>query len=307
MELRQLRYFKVLCEEKNFTRAAKRLFITQQGLSRSIQLLEDELHTVLIVRNTTPLSITKAGQYLLRRCTIILSEIDETVDYFNDTGEEGAKITVAYNGNAYFMLPDKINASFMEANPDIKFKLCDLPELECEQRLCNDLVDVAISANPIDHSKFEVYFLMEGQMHVLVKKDHPLAFYSEVTLENICKYDVTTIDSRYKGYHIFRGACRDKGVAPRSLTVATSTVTMLQLCRANDSVGISYKHFEQILNMKDMCYVPIKKSDMSYKVYMVLKKGRAKTDAMVKYCNHVINTVKKSKNEGNIEQTKAPD
>ena len=94
MELRQLRYFKVLCEEKNFTRAAKRLFITQQGLSRSIQLLEDELHTVLIVRNTTPLSITKAGQYLLRRCTIILSEIDETVDYLLAAGRKVGVVKV---------------------------------------------------------------------------------------------------------------------------------------------------------------------------------------------------------------------
>ena len=301
MEIRQLKYFKVLCEEKNFTRAAKQLFITQQGLSRSIQLLEEELHTSLVMRNTNPLTITKSGQYLLKKCNEILSEIDDTVDYFLLAESQGSKISVAYNGNAYFMLPDKINTNFVENNPNIAFKLVDLPEIECELKLLNEQVDVTFSANPIDHSKFEVYHLLDIGFDIIVKKDHPLAFYSEVTLENVCNYDVVTIDNRYKGYYIFKAACKEKGITPKTLSVSTSTLTMVQLCRANNMVGITYKHFGQALNTDEMCYVPIKKDDMSYKMYLTLKKGRPKNQIVNNYCNHIINTVKEAKKPKNCD------
>lgn len=43
MDIRQLHYFLVLCEEMNYTRAAQRLFLSRQALRQSITALEAEL------------------------------------------------------------------------------------------------------------------------------------------------------------------------------------------------------------------------------------------------------------------------
>ena len=62
MELRQLRHFLALVEERSITRAAKRELIVQSGLSNSVQALERELGTLLYVRGTRPVRLTAHHQ-----------------------------------------------------------------------------------------------------------------------------------------------------------------------------------------------------------------------------------------------------
>ena len=65
LEIRSLRYFVVAAEELNFTRAAARLFVAQQALSREIQRLEARLDTKLFLRTTRRVTLTPDGERLL--------------------------------------------------------------------------------------------------------------------------------------------------------------------------------------------------------------------------------------------------
>ena len=73
MELRHLRYFVAIAEERSFTRAAERLWVAQPGLSTQIRRLEAELGVQLFERHTRGVDLTEAGQLFLERARIALA------------------------------------------------------------------------------------------------------------------------------------------------------------------------------------------------------------------------------------------
>ena len=76
-DLRRLRYFLAVAEERNFTRAAERLHVAQPALSRQVRLLEQELGVELLHRTTHEFELTEAGAFLLERGPVLLGSADE--------------------------------------------------------------------------------------------------------------------------------------------------------------------------------------------------------------------------------------
>ncbi|WP_280267267.1 LysR family transcriptional regulator [Nocardia wallacei] len=79
LELRHLRAFAVLCEERSYTRAARRLHLTQPSLSRTIQQLERILDCRLIDRTPRRFEVTGEGAEFLAHARRILADLDAVV------------------------------------------------------------------------------------------------------------------------------------------------------------------------------------------------------------------------------------
>jgi DNA-binding transcriptional LysR family regulator len=73
MELRHLRYFVAIAEERSFTRAAERLWVAQPGLSTQVRRLEAELGVRLFVRHSRGVDLTEAGDLFLERARLALA------------------------------------------------------------------------------------------------------------------------------------------------------------------------------------------------------------------------------------------
>jgi DNA-binding transcriptional LysR family regulator len=76
MELRHLRYFVAIAEERSFTRAAERLWVAQPGLSTQIRRLEAELGVRLFERHTRGVDLTQAGELFLERVRLALAAVE---------------------------------------------------------------------------------------------------------------------------------------------------------------------------------------------------------------------------------------
>src|SRR6266545_3740029 len=103
MELRHLRYFIAVAEEKHITRAAERLGMQQPPLSQQIRALERELDVQLFRRKPRGVELTDAGSALLADARAILAQIDHAFATTKRTarGEQG-QISVGFTSSAPF-------------------------------------------------------------------------------------------------------------------------------------------------------------------------------------------------------------
>jgi LysR family cyn operon transcriptional activator len=84
MELRQLKYFVKTAKTLNFSEAAKALFVTQSTLSQQIRQLEQEIDTVLFVRDSHSVQITESGERLLPLAERTLKDATSCLDMVRD-------------------------------------------------------------------------------------------------------------------------------------------------------------------------------------------------------------------------------
>ena len=87
MDIRQLRYFIVIAEERQLTRAAHRLHMAQPPLSRQLSLLEQELSVNLFERNGRNMHLTEEGKILYTKAKNIIHQLEETITEIKDSGE----------------------------------------------------------------------------------------------------------------------------------------------------------------------------------------------------------------------------
>src|SRR5262249_9723688 len=123
MELRHLRYFVAVAEERHVTRAAERLGIQQPPLSQQIQALERELDAPLFRRLPRGVELTPAGHALLGEARAILARADEAVAATQRAarGETG-RIGLGFTSSASFhpLVPRAIR-TFRGRHPLVAF------------------------------------------------------------------------------------------------------------------------------------------------------------------------------------------
>src|SRR4051812_25885712 len=79
MDLRQLEMFRAVAEQGTFTKAADRLHVSQSAVSRQVQLLEEELGGTLLRRSAKGVSLTEAGELLLRMTHRVERDVEEAL------------------------------------------------------------------------------------------------------------------------------------------------------------------------------------------------------------------------------------
>src|SRR3954471_15615149 len=99
MELRHLRYFVAVAEERNFTRAAQRLNIAQPPLSRQIQQLEEALGVQLLERGSRPLKLTETGKFFYSHAAQLLAQTTELESMTKRVGNIERSFSIGFVGS----------------------------------------------------------------------------------------------------------------------------------------------------------------------------------------------------------------
>ena len=187
MELRHLRYFVAVAEERHFGRAAERLHIAQPPLSQQIRRLETELGVTLLHRTTRSVEVAPAGEVLLARAKEVLAAVDDAVE---DTrraarGEFG-RLAIGFTGSATYALLPRLAAALRSALPGVVLDLRgELLTPAQVARLLDGSLDLGVLRPPVRERALCVEVVRSDPLIAVLPEGHRLAAADAVPLEEL--------------------------------------------------------------------------------------------------------------------------
>jgi DNA-binding transcriptional LysR family regulator len=176
MDLRRLRYFLVLAEELNFTRAAHRLHIAQPALSQQIKALERDIGAQLLERGSRSCRLTAVGEVVAREAGELLTHAAASQERIRAAvGGRRGQLRLALTRSARGGPVDALIAAFRTHHPDVELVVQTGWTAHNVTELIAGRLDAAFVRPPLDSADLECRHIAREELLVAVPAAHPLA------------------------------------------------------------------------------------------------------------------------------------
>ena len=216
MELRQLEYFVAVAEEANFTRAARRVHVSQSGVSAQIRQLERDLGTPLIDRSGRVATLTGAGAAALPHARAALAAAAAARQAVDDvTGLLSGRLVVGMvTACTVTPLFDAL-AAFHLAHPGVEITLEEGSSDWLTGRVRTGTADLAlIGAAGVPPGGLEALTIVSDRLAAAVPAGHPLAGRDSVTLAEVTKYPIVSLPPGTGVRAVFDQSCAAQELRP---------------------------------------------------------------------------------------------
>jgi DNA-binding transcriptional LysR family regulator len=268
MELRHLRYFVMVAEERHFTRAAARLNMQQPPLSQQIRALEEELGFDLFKRHPKGVDLTAGGLVFLQEARGILARVKEGSLRASRAahGIEG-QLSIGFTSSAaaHPLIPRIIRA-YRERYPGVAVSLKEGSAQKLTEMSIEGGVDVGILRAPVSrHQSIEFHRLLNEEMlltlpvgHRLLAAHHPSAKPPSISLDDL--QDEQFILVRRPGapgmYANLIKACQNAGFNPKIAFEVERMLTNVSLVAAGAGISIVPASMKDV-HKESVVYCPI--------------------------------------------------
>ena len=195
ISIKQLRAFRALQCERNFTRAAASVFLSQPAFSALINNLESEVGFRLFDRDTRSVRLTPDGELftpIAERLLKLLKSCEQEIESIAN-GNQGRICIAALPSAAVNWLP-AIITTYRVQFPKIKISLIDAPSDRCLQALEDGIADMAITSlkSPlkVDSDLFSAECIHSEPFYLICDADHPLANRPDVGITDLAGHAI---------------------------------------------------------------------------------------------------------------------
>jgi len=178
LTLRQLRFFEAVATHLSYSRAAEQMNVTQPAVSMQVQQMEAELGLQLLVKAGKKVTLSQAGEEMLRQSRRILNQMlmaEEAISAFHMTASaRGGLLHLGVVPTAHYFAP-KLLMAFAREWPDVKFKLTVDRRDAILNMLQEHQLDLAIAGYPPSEADLEAETFAQHPHCIVAAANHPLA------------------------------------------------------------------------------------------------------------------------------------
>jgi DNA-binding transcriptional LysR family regulator len=240
MDLRQLEYFVAVAEERNFTRAAERVHISQSGVSSQIRQLERELGAELFDRSGRATRLTVAGKAALEHARAALAAAEAVGQAVGEVSDviRGRLVVGMVVGCTVTPLFDAL-AGFHEAHPGVEIALVEDTSERLVEGVRDGGVDLALigcaGATP---DGLDALTVIDERLAAAVPHGHPLAGEGQVSLREVAAYPLICMPHGTGLRGVLDQACAEQRLAPVIALQASAPDAIADLAARGLGVGV---------------------------------------------------------------------
>lgn len=279
MELRHLRHFVALAEERSFTKAAARELIVQSGLSTSIRALEKDVGALLFVRGTRPVRLTAEGTALLPAARHALDAADAAHQAVQDAhGALTGQLRIGTLQASGHTLPfASWLADFALAHPGVDITVQHLPALQMQDLVTEGRLDCALVSLLSDRAAgLEVIPLTAEPLMLACAANHPLSDRKSVRLHELGAERFVETPPQWGIRALVDAAFRTEGLNRRVVCEIGEWTTLLELVAAGVGVALAP---DRLAFPAGIRLVPLAGVELISRVDLVLPLGHAASPA----------------------------
>jgi LysR family cys regulon transcriptional activator len=242
MKLHQLRYIREVARQGlNVSTAAEMLHTSQPGVSKQIQLLEEELGLQIFHRSGKRLtSVTEPGHAILAMAERMLREAENIKRVGEDfTGENEGALTIATtHTQARYRLPPAVKA-FVERYPSVRLNIHQGSPSQVAELVAGGEADVGIATESIaDRDELAALPCYTWNRCLVTPLEHPLLASQPLTLEKIAEYPIVTYDLGFTGSTSVKRVFEARGLAPNIVLTAIDSDVIKTYVELGLGVGL---------------------------------------------------------------------
>lgn len=288
MDINQFLYFIQVFKDKNISKAAQHLYITQQGLSMAIVRMEKELNHKLFVRTPSGLVPTECGCFLFEKAKRIIEEYEDCQNYFSTLPRPKESFTIACVYRAIDWCPETSRKAMFQYDTS-HIKMIECPGLDGEALLERDECDIAIVDGPVDPEKFESTFLIEKSICFVVHPENPLAERESIQLADLCDKKLVFENRRFKAYHTLHRLCKERGFTPNIILECDRHSTCYSMVKSNPNlIGSCFNFNEPYINSIGLKMLRLSDIEIPWKLYLLTKKSKPRTDSLERFISELV-------------------
>ncbi|MDO4651016.1 MAG: LysR family transcriptional regulator [Eubacteriales bacterium] len=297
MNIKDLEYFKSICEKKSITRAAHSLYMTPQGLSKIVKNLETELGTVLLNRTGSGITLTEPGHYLYDHLDEFLGtyeKICREIRIMEQKQSHEVNLLSAY-GILRLVTPECL-AAFQEQHPEIKLSYREFPDRQMEQHFLEGEGNVAFSVGNAIGKHVIATPMEKYPLKLLVNRKHPLAQKSVVRFEELRNEPFYLENSDFHLHEMIVNRCKEEGFTP-NIAFETSGFSLCHsMVARNKGISVSLDFMFDDMHTENMVLIPFEGEPMYWQTYMLMRKGEPANSDVALFHKHVLNWMQKIQN-----------
>ena len=241
MELRHLRYFVAVAEEKHFGRAAERLHIAQPPLSQQIRRFEAELGEPLLYRTTRSVELSPAGTVLLERAREILAAVDSAIEDARRAarGEYG-RLAIGFTGSSTYELLPSLAVALRRSCRRRARPARRAPDAGAGGAAGRRHARSRAAAPAVHERDLDVEVLRSEPLIAVLPESHRLAAADAVPLDELASEPFVTYPSHFRSvlHDAVEDACAAHGFKPLAAHEVSETATLVSFVAAGLGVSL---------------------------------------------------------------------